>query len=329
MKAAVLSLLAGGAAAQINLGPNLLNVAAANPNDPGYASCTEAVSLVQDCVSSIGGLDAAATADPQALIGCACCDGRSNAAPIYGACSSYLEEEVPDASSQYDAYGTLYMACSAEATCNGGGSLLTSTIKANEDSSTITASPSSQTYAAACVDMLDIFTSCTKANRDFTELPFKEQAECYCCRGSGSDLTWTDEIDSAASTCANWARTGEPDTAYPVAKTFATFCQRFTDVCENAASKTEDAESTETEEASSTEEDDSRRTSDSSSGSGSDSDSDSDSGSATTSEQNNNAVTVTVQPTATEGSDGGNAAASLRVSLGAALAAVAAVALAL
>ncbi|KAF5026595.1 hypothetical protein F66182_1321 [Fusarium sp. NRRL 66182] len=93
-----------------------------------------------------------------------------------------------------------------------------------------------QTYAAACVDMLDIFTSCTNKIDGFTTLAFREQASCYCCHTSGRSLVWTDEMDSHASTCAEWASTGEPDTAYSVAKTFATFCSQFSDVCETSVS---------------------------------------------------------------------------------------------
>ena len=84
MKGAVLSVLASGAAAQITsmpfpalgLGPHVFQNNAINPTDPEYSTCQQAVGIVQDCVSSVGGLDAAATADPSALVACACCDGR-------------------------------------------------------------------------------------------------------------------------------------------------------------------------------------------------------------------------------------------------------------
>ncbi|KAJ4265944.1 hypothetical protein NW762_003917 [Fusarium torreyae] len=106
-----------------------------------------------------------------------------------------------------------------------------------------------QTYAAACVDMIGVFQSCTSKIDGFTGLPFKEQASCYCCRTSRGSVAWTDEIDNYATTCADWAITGEPKTAYlgilfnfqlsdqtansnpPVAKTFETFCEQYTDVC--------------------------------------------------------------------------------------------------
>lgn len=109
MKTAVLSVLASGAAAQVTLGslgalglgPGLFQNAAINPSDPEYATCQDAVSLVQKCVSAAGGLDAAPTADADALVACACCDGSENAAPLYSVCSNYLEDEAPENTSQY------------------------------------------------------------------------------------------------------------------------------------------------------------------------------------------------------------------------------------
>ncbi|KAM0303785.1 hypothetical protein HYE67_003864 [Fusarium culmorum] len=343
MKSAVLSVLASGAAAQITLGglgglglgPEIFQNAAINPSDPEYATCQDAVSLVQKCVSAVGGLDAAPTADAEALVACACCDGSENAAPLYSVCSNYLEDEAPENTSQYEAYGTLYSACRiGAAKCTGsnsgsGGSgsasassRPTATADDEEDRSTITTqtSPAQQTYASACVDMLGIFTSCTAKDRDFTDLPFKEQAECYCCRGSGNDLTWTDAMDKHAQTCADWARTGEPKTAYSVAKTFATFCERFSNVCEfaGAGAKTQGSDSDEASQASTTENSSSRQTDASSD--------DNDNGSETSSNNNAGPVTVTVdsQPTET-----GNDATSTRAGFGAILAVVAALAITL
>ncbi|KAL6697397.1 hypothetical protein J3F84DRAFT_285886 [Trichoderma pleuroticola] len=91
------------------------------------------------------------------------------------------------------------------------------------------------TLASACVQMVDIFQECTRATPGFTDMPFGEQAYCYCCRTAlDGQVTWTDEIETYASTCRNWGATagpGEPVTAYDVAKTFATFCHHFSDVC--------------------------------------------------------------------------------------------------
>ncbi|KAJ4130619.1 hypothetical protein NW754_009672 [Fusarium falciforme] len=93
-----------------------------------------------------------------------------------------------------------------------------------------------QTYDEACVNMLGVFTDCTKRIDDFTELAFREQASCYCCHRSDGTPTWTDELGYYASDCVDWAVTGEPDTVYSVAKTFATFCERYTDVCDASPS---------------------------------------------------------------------------------------------
>ncbi|KAL7800172.1 hypothetical protein V8C37DRAFT_8269 [Trichoderma ceciliae] len=91
------------------------------------------------------------------------------------------------------------------------------------------------TLAPACTSMVGIFEECTKATPGFTDLAFGEQAYCYCCRTAlGGEVTWTNEIDTYASTCRDWAVTissGEPETAYDVAKTFATFCSHFSDAC--------------------------------------------------------------------------------------------------
>ncbi|KAL6866735.1 hypothetical protein J3F83DRAFT_122312 [Trichoderma novae-zelandiae] len=99
------------------------------------------------------------------------------------------------------------------------------------------------TLATACELMVGVFQECTNATPGFTDLPLGEQAYCYCCRTAlDGHVTWTDEIETYASTCRDWAATmgkGEPETAYGantimctlVAKTFATFCDHFSDVC--------------------------------------------------------------------------------------------------
>jgi len=343
MKAAVLSILTSGVAAQVTVAPvfapGILNVAAVNPGDPGYQTCSEAVNLFEGCVSSLGGVEAAANADPTELIGCACCDGATAAAPLYSVCSNYLEEELPTASEQYEAYGTLYKACALAASCGGGsgGSATRSprttavvSSDGDESASATMTSPAEQTYALACENMLGVFASCTRANRDFTELPFKEQAECYCCRGSGDRLTWTDEMGGYAKTCASWASTGEPDTILPVAETFASFCKRYTTACDVAATRTQDSETTATDDDNDNDETDSTTESSPRQTSNSDDNNDNNNNDATTS--NDGPVTVTVPGTGSAASateTSGNSASSLRVGLGAVFAAVAALAVAL
>ncbi|KAF4973323.1 hypothetical protein FZEAL_9358 [Fusarium zealandicum] len=318
MKAAILSLLTGGAVAQITLAPNLLNFAKIDRDSPQYSTCSVALDVVEGCISSIGGEEAAATADPEVLLACACCSSSKPIADYFSVCSTYLEDEAPLMSTQYSAYGSIYELCALSGKC--GSTPATRTSEKEDESSTITSSPSEQTYAEACEDMISLYNSCSAADKNFAELPNREQALCYCCRGSGDKLSWTDELDGYASTCADWAVTGESETAYPVAKTFATYCQRFSDVCDNAATATEEEESTMTDDASSTEEVGSRQTNDD----------DDDSQSDSTSDQGSEPVTVTVaEPTATDAQSNDNAAPSLRVGFGAVLAAVAALAVTL
>ncbi|KAL7934254.1 hypothetical protein V8C35DRAFT_302139 [Trichoderma chlorosporum] len=91
------------------------------------------------------------------------------------------------------------------------------------------------TLANVCIEMVDIFEQCTSATPGFTNLVFGEQAYCYCCRTAlNGQVTWTDQIETYASSCRDWGATagpGEPVTAYNVAKTFATFCHHFSDAC--------------------------------------------------------------------------------------------------
>lgn len=93
MKAVIFSLLTGGVAAQFALPPNLLNIAVVDTDDAGFRTCTEVASQISSCVNILGGTDALQTADPLAVVECACCDDGSALAPAYSACSDYLSEE--------------------------------------------------------------------------------------------------------------------------------------------------------------------------------------------------------------------------------------------
>lgn len=321
MKAVVFSVLTGTVAAQLNLPVGALNIAAINQNDPEFAVCTDIADKISECVSDLGGTTGLTTADPIAVVECACCDGGRAIATSYSVCSDYLSEEGGfEARSQYSAYGDLYSACALQAECRGGsgssgttrtrvgGPVVTTTSTDDDDDrSTITSSASAeQTYATACEDMVGVFNSCSNKIDDFTELPFKDQASCYCCRGSS--LTWTDQFDQYAKTCASWARTGEPETAYTVARSFATFCEQFTDACEGAATATEETTTT-------------RGSSNSQATNDNDNDNNSDDESSTGNGNGNGngQVTVTVEaaPTETDSS-----APAVRVAMGAAFAAV-------
>lgn len=95
----------------------------------------------------------------------------------------------------------------------------------------------------------------TRSNFVFVE---SSLTRYFSCRSAlGGEVTWTDEIDTYASTCRDWAATittGDALTAYngsyslytlyrlkilckcadnyEVAKTFATFCDHFSDACD-------------------------------------------------------------------------------------------------
>ncbi|KAK7421000.1 hypothetical protein QQZ08_010174 [Neonectria magnoliae] len=343
MKAAVLSsvVAAGSVAAQLTVGPGLLNIAAVDVTDPEYTTCSIVADYVAGCVTSLGGSDALATADPNEIIGCACCASKTAIYPLYSACSSYLSDEGGFSySSAYTAYGNLYSICGISADCSGGSGATateksstveetsseetsseetsseetssdepTSTEESNDSTITGTAE---QTYATACEDMIGLFTSCTNKIEDFTDLPFREQASCYCCRTRNGQLTWTDQLDEFATTCRDWAKTGEPETAFSVAKTFATFCENFSDVCNDVTITSESTDASATESVSA------QATDDASEGLG----------------DMGDAVTVTVQPsgaetTAAETTAADNGAASLAVTCGAVLVAIVVLAIAL
>ena len=101
MKGALLVLSAASSvAAQITLQAFPDVVAAINPNDPEYTACSAAQVLLEDCINAAGGTDAALTADPTALVQCACCVEETPISPVFSVCSTYLEEEAPAYSTQ-------------------------------------------------------------------------------------------------------------------------------------------------------------------------------------------------------------------------------------
>ncbi|KAF7555819.1 hypothetical protein G7Z17_g1873 [Cylindrodendrum hubeiense] len=326
MKSAILSsvVAAGSVAAQITLDAGALNIAAIDASDPEFTTCSAVGDYVAACITAAGGSDALET-NAAEFIGCACCIDATAIYPVYSDCSVYLSDEAgPTASDLYSAYDVMYSVCGLSADCSGGVATATATesesetvvdvptsttvevvTSATEDTSSITAAAES----SACDEMVGLYSSCSSKIDGFSDLPYGEQASCYCCRGSDG-ATWTDEMDGYASTCAEWAESSDSD-YYVVAKTFATFCDNFSDACESPAT-------TASTEASTTESSDAESTDDST---------------ATIGDlANTDAVTVTVPgPTATDtsSSDSDNAAASVRVGCGAVLAAVAALALAL
>ncbi|KAH7324600.1 hypothetical protein B0I35DRAFT_406387 [Stachybotrys elegans] len=259
-------LAAGGAAAQqITAFPALpegIVNAPLNPNDPEFSICTSLDEVLVSCVNELGGSDAA-TADPTGLFECACCGGGSPISESFSTCATYIFDEEPSMTSEASLYANIYSVCSglgvfcsasATATATAAPSLTSSSI-------TVTAAPESTTESALdslsisitatgtidsipteCQSMVGLFTSCVAEIDGFSDLPYGEQASCYCCRTTRGVVTWTDELDEYAQTCRDWARTGEPDTIFPVASTFAVFCDNFSDVCEGSSPATETAE---------------------------------------------------------------------------------------
>jgi transcription elongation factor Elf1 len=278
MSRSIVALLVGStlAVAQQITGLAQLNqvakFAAINTQDPEYSLCTVANSYVNFCVQSIGGTDALATAAPTALAECVCCADGTAVSEVYSTCSSYLSAEEPSLSVEIDAYSTFYNACSLTScggsrptrTASGQASssaiaTATATVGDDDDDATLTTSikpssaslsiPASITSAAAmpdsCASMVNLYSSCSNQIDGFSDMPYRQQASCYCCHTSARSLVWHDDLDNYAQTCRDWARTGEPDTIFPVASTFATFCDNFSDVCEGTV--TEPPSSSETD----------------------------------------------------------------------------------
>ncbi|VUC37605.1 unnamed protein product [Clonostachys rosea] len=274
MRSAAFALFAAGAAAQFTL-PPLANFAAVNDD-----SCGTVAPVITSCYSKFGGSNGMLTADPNAIIGCACCTAGSNLAPAYSGCSSELR---PSSSSAAGVYGSLYSICQLGATC--GGSTATATRSGSSSSSrssasasasasgssrTITSAPSTRTSASssanasgnsqACYDMLDMYSQCVSSTKGFSDLPFQSQAPCYCCESARNTVTWHDDLDNYAATCAQWASSVETSVysgmfrlfyskaivssnTPTVASRFASFCHQFSDACDSVATSTSSSSS--------------------------------------------------------------------------------------
>ncbi|KOS21161.1 hypothetical protein ESCO_004035 [Escovopsis weberi] len=249
----LLPLLAGVAAAQHALElPNFNHPAIKllDTSASAYQVCTSASSFIAGCYNKFGGETGLFTADPLALNECVCCAGTVDVAPAYSVCSSFLASEAPLLSTQVSAFGDLYSICEgntaicASAGAGSGSSPASKTtpptasnpsvtapgaVRPSQTNSqpTITSGPSASGAVPiqACTDMVDYFTSCEFNTPGFKSMPFGQQASCYCCATSNGRVFSTNALDQAASSCAAWAKTGEPDTIYPVASTFASFCK--------------------------------------------------------------------------------------------------------
>ncbi|KAI6779897.1 uncharacterized protein J7T54_001985 [Emericellopsis cladophorae] len=214
-------------------------------------ACNTVADHVLECADSLGGLTNIFNVPEEDLIACVCCDSGTLLADGYSSCYDYLTDAPGYAATDYEPYGVFYTVCNAEGSCAASGTTATTT---EEDDASMTTMPDSDegpvtatvsidvttiasedympttTEPAECWDMISMFDACEAETAGFSTMPFAAQASCYCCGSSGQ---WTDEIDSSASVCADWASTGEPYTVYPVATRFATFCDDYDDVCES------------------------------------------------------------------------------------------------
>ncbi|PTB64671.1 hypothetical protein BBK36DRAFT_1170355 [Trichoderma citrinoviride] len=162
--------------------------------------------------------------------------------------ASTPSSSVPAETSRVTAEGSTVESTRASSATGASGSAASRTASGTTNTSPVI------TLASACIQMVGIFQECTSATPSFTDLPFGEQAYCYCCRTAlDGHVTWTDEIETYASTCLDWAATagkGEPETASNVAKTMATFCDHFSDVCTISSTTTAPSSSTATDDSS-------------------------------------------------------------------------------
>jgi hypothetical protein len=99
--------VAGSAAAQQITGlPQLLQnprlIAAVNTNDAEYKLCSAANQYLELCITQVGGTAAISTAAPTDLLGCVCCADGTALSEAFLTCSSYLSEEEPSLSTEYE-----------------------------------------------------------------------------------------------------------------------------------------------------------------------------------------------------------------------------------
>ncbi|KAM4058994.1 hypothetical protein HRG_008132 [Hirsutella rhossiliensis] len=247
--------LAGGAAASQMTLPFIDNaaiVAAVDPADPGFKVCSVANQKLQVCVRRAGGSGGLATAAPDELAQCACCEGNRPVDAAYASCSSYLVEAEPTLSTAYSAFGRLYDICAANRGVCSGRAVSATAVSGTATAKRLTTARGAEptaSYAPACNSLGGLFESCSMEIPGFADLPFGRQAPCYCCITARGQVSWTDEFDKYAQTCRDWARDSGPKSIYTLARSFATFCRRFSDACSstNALSLTEATATTSTD----------------------------------------------------------------------------------
>ncbi|KYK61406.1 hypothetical protein DCS_02548 [Drechmeria coniospora] len=215
-----------------------------NPTDSASEACFTAVSKVRECVSLVGDVEIITAAS--SILECACClTGSQRPTPMadaYSSCSDYLSSRAPLLTSAYPPYGDLYSICKKSAACGKGMTatrtpMVTGTATPRREVTTIFSLPlgthteSIGPLIPACSSMFGFYVSCAEHVSNFDNLPYGEQAPCYCCVVNRGATIWTDELDKHAQTCRNWASSGAPTIIYEVASTFASFCKTFSNAC--------------------------------------------------------------------------------------------------
>jgi hypothetical protein len=183
----------------------------------GVTACSVANLVVTSCASA----GALATSAPIGdMFDCLCCFSGTALYPAYSSCASYIYNSVAGATASFSAMSLIWDGClSVSPTCSNRPRTTVRVSTASPD--TVTSGPSS--VPRACASFANIVRSCSSKIPNFTAISDRELAECMCYDPFGSYTTVAEDF---ASTCAAWARTGEP-TDYSLFAAFTTFCDDF------------------------------------------------------------------------------------------------------
>lgn len=99
-----------------------------------------------------------------------------------------------------------YCAAAGSDACGGG------TKTATSSGGTTTGTASDSGSSAGCDKVSEILKECAAGDAKWLDEPTDVQAACYCYETDGKTVSWVpDEFDGAASQCASWAKTAQPD----------------------------------------------------------------------------------------------------------------------
>ncbi|EAQ87342.1 predicted protein [Chaetomium globosum CBS 148.51] len=137
-------------------------------SDDGYEACETADAAISYCYDA-GYLDPTAPA----VLGnaCLCCDGATGISAVYSSCASYALNEVPDATSVYQAVSQIYSICANRVVCGATATSRRAPTRTVSDGSSITVPP-------VCSSMLDIYSSCSE-NLDVQTAGPEDAASCF------------------------------------------------------------------------------------------------------------------------------------------------------